>query len=189
MMAKRHIGYLALALSVGIVLWIMMMGSDQKGNRKKIKTPVQPAAMTSAQKIPVHMYFSDQSGQFLMAESRVLKTARDPEFLARRIIDALIKGPIKKGLTRTLPAATDLRAVFVTQDGVCFVDLTSAVAENHPGGIHSELLTIYSIVNSLVLNVPQIKAVKILINGTEAMTLAGHINLQIPIKANMLLIR
>ena len=52
-----------------------------------------------------------------------------------------------------------------------------------------ELLTIYSIVNSLILNVPNIKAVKILINGNEAKTLAGHIDLQTAIKANMLLIR
>jgi spore germination protein GerM len=188
MMAKKHIGYLVLALIVGIVVWLMVMGSDQTENRDKIKKTVQPAAMTQAQKMPVHLYFSDQAGQFLMAESRVLRTARDPEFLARSIIDALIKGP-QKELARTLPAATAIRAVFVTQDGICFVDLTSAVTENHPGGIHSELLTIYSIVNSLVLNVPTIKAVKILINGNESSTLAGHIDLQTPIKANMLLIR
>ena len=134
------------------------------------------------------MYFSDKDSQFLIAEDRVLKSSPDPEFFARKIIEALIKGP-QQGLARTVPAATAIRAVFVTQEGICFVDLTSAVVDNHPGGIQSEWLTIYSIVNSLVLNVQQIKAVKILINGTEAMTLAGHIDLQIPIKANMLLIR
>ena len=188
MMAKKHIGYLVLALIVGIVLWLLVLGTDQTKNRERIKNTAQHAAMAPAQKMPVHLYFSDQAGQFLMAESRVLKTARDPEFLARSIINALIKGP-QKELARTLPAATTIRAVFVTQDGVCFVDLTPAVTENHPGGIHSELLTIYSIVNSLVLNVPTIKAVKILINGNESTTLAGHIDLQMPIKANMLLIR
>ena len=123
-----------------------------------------------------------------MAENRVLKSPQEPEFFARTIIEALIKGP-QQGLARTLPAATAIRAIFVTQEGTCFVDLTSAVTENHPGGIQSELLTVYSIVNSLVLNVPQIKAVKILVNGTEANTLAGHIDLQTPIKANMLFIR
>ena len=188
MITKKNIGYLALALIAGVVLWLMVLGTDRAGNREQIKKTVQPAAMTPVQKMPVHLYFSDQAGQFLMAESRVLKTARDPEFLARSIIDALIKGP-QKELTRTLPATTNIRAVFVTHDGICFVDLTSAVTENHPGGIHSELLTIYSIVNSLVLNVPSIKAVKILINGNESTTLAGHIDLQTPIKANMLLIR
>ncbi|MGD2096775.1 MAG: GerMN domain-containing protein [Desulfobacterales bacterium] len=189
MIKKWHIGFLASAVIAGIVLLLIrMMGSIDTQDRTKVQQTVRPAAATPSQRRPVHLYFSDNEGQFLMAENRILKSPQDPEFLARSIVDALIKGP-QQGLARTLPAATAIRAIFVTQNGICFVDLTSAVADNHPGGIQSELLTIFSIVNSLVLNVPQIKAVKILINGTEAKTLAGHIDLQIPIKANMLLIR
>jgi spore germination protein GerM len=189
MMAKRWFGYSALAVIVGIaLLLVMVIMSDDAGDRENSQQPMRPAAAISSQTRLVHLYFSDKDSQFLMAENRVLKSPEDPEFFARSIIEALIKGP-QQGLARTLPAATAIRAIFVTPEGICFVDLTSAVTERHPGGIQSELLTIYSIVNSLVLNVPQIKAVKILINGSEAMTLAGHINLQIPIKANMLLIR
>ena len=167
---------------------VMVTGPNDAQNRSKIQQPIRPAAMEPSQNKPVHLYFADKESQYLIAENRVLKSPQDPEFYARNIIDALIKGP-QQGLVRTLPVATAIRAIFVTQEGVCFVDLTSAVADYHPGGIQSELLTIYSIVNSLVLNVPQIKAVKILINGTETKTLAGHIDLQHPIKANMLLIR
>jgi spore germination protein GerM len=189
MMKKRYIGFLAFASVAGIVLLlVLVMGRQNTLHQPQIQKTMRPASMAPAQTKPVHLYFSDKDSQFLMAENRVLKSPQDPEFLARTIIEALIKGP-QQGLTRTLPAATAIRAIFVTQQGTCFVDFTSAVTENHPGGIQSELLTIYSIVNSLVLNVPQIRAVKILINGTEAMTLAGHIDLQIPIKANMLLIR
>lgn len=189
MMKKRYIGLLAGASITGIVLLVVMVtGPEHVGNRRKIKQTLQPVAATSWQTQPVHLYFSDKDSQFLMAENRVLKSPQDPEFFARDIIEALIKGP-QQGLARTLPAATVVRAIFVTRDGICFVDLTSALSESHPGGIQSELLSIYSIVNSLVLNVPQIKAVKVLINGNEAMTLAGHIDLRTPIKANMLLIR
>jgi hypothetical protein len=39
------------------------------------------------------------------------------------------------------------------------------------------------------LNIPEIHAVKFLINGKESMTLNGHIDLRSPFKANMLLIR
>ena len=52
-----------------------------------------------------------------------------------------------------------------------------------------ERLSIYSIVNSLILNVSEIQMVKILINGKDALTLAGHIDLRFPLKADMLLIR
>jgi len=41
----------------------------------------------------------------------------------------------------------------------------------------------------LILNIPEIDAVKILIDGRDAMTLAGHIDLRFPFKANMLLVR
>ncbi len=189
MMTKRYIAYFVFASIIGIVLLlVMVLGRDDAGDRGIFQQPARPAAVPTSQTTPVHLYFSDKDSRFLMAEDRVLKDPDDPDFFARSIIEALIKGP-QQGLAPTLPAATAIRAIFVTQEGICFVDLTSAVAESHPGGIQSELLTIYSIVNSLVLNVPKIKAVKILINGNESMTLAGHIDLQTPIKANMLLIR
>ena len=50
-------------------------------------------------------------------------------------------------------------------------------------------ITIFSIVNSLILNVPQIKTVKFIKGGREALTLAGHIDIRLPFKANMLLVR
>lgn len=190
MIAKRYIWYFVFTLMAGIVLLlVMVMRSDQTGSgRRQLAKSPRPADLATSQAIPVHLYFSDKDNQFLMAEERVLKSPKDPEFFARSIVEALIKGP-QQGLSRTIPAKTAVRAVYLTPEGFCYLDLTSDVAENHPGGIKSELLSIYSIVNSLVLNVTEIEAVKILINGDESMTLAGHIDLQIPIKANMLLIR
>ena len=69
------------------------------------------------------------------------------------------------------------------------VDFSAEIQENHPGGVATELLTVYSIVNSLILNIAEIEVVKILIEGQESLTLAGHIDLQQPFEANMLLIR
>ena len=190
MIAKRYIGYVIFMLIAGIVsLLVMVMRSDKPGAvRSQLKESSQPADSTPLKAIPAHLYFSDRNNQFLIAEERILKSSKDPEFFAKSIVESLIKGP-QQGLARTIPAEAAVRAVYLTPQGICYLDLTSAVAENHPGGIRSELLSIYSIVNSLVLNVAEIEAVKILINGDESMTLAGHINLQIPIKANMLLIR
>ena len=90
---------------------------------------------------------------------------------------------------RTIPAGTTLKAFYITRDGTAYVDLSEAIRDGHPGGVKSELFTIYSIVNSLTLNIPEIDAVKILIGGKEAMTLSGHIDGRFPFKANMLLIR
>ena len=108
--------------------------------------------------------------------------------IAHVITEALFNGP-QEGLIPTVPPGTELRGLFVTDDGIAHVDISETVTTHHPGGAKTELLTIYSIVNSLVLNIPEIDAVKILIGGREAMTLAGHIDLRFPLKANMLLVR
>jgi spore germination protein GerM len=136
----------------------------------------------------VHLYFSDNDNLWLKAENRQLSGQNDPVALGTQIIQALLKGP-QKTLVPTIPERTALNAFYVTQNSVAFVDLSEAVKENHSGGAKSELLTIYSIVNSLILNMNEIEAVKILIDGREVSTLAGHVDLRFPLKANMLLIR
>jgi spore germination protein GerM len=150
--------------------------------------PLPGGRSAPTKKSPIHLYFAGRNANYLMAEQRVILHPDDTAGLADAIVKALVKGP-QKGLLKTIPAETQLRALYITPDGTCYVDLSEAVRKNHPGGSKSELLTIYSIVNSLVLNVSEIKRVQILIDGNEAPTLAGHIDLQLPVKANMLLIR
>ena len=152
---------------------------DQQLHMKKIQPP---------DKETVHLYFADKDNTFLMAEERILFHPTDPVEFGSIIIDALIKGP-QKELMRTIPATTKLRAFFITQNGTAYIDLTKNVTDKHPGGSKSEILTIYSIANSLILNIDEINAVKILIDGREEDTLAGHIDLSFPFKANMLLVR
>lgn len=136
----------------------------------------------------VHLYFSHENIAFLASEERVVGHSDDPIEFGKSIITALIKGP-KGDLMRTIPNGTVLRAFYVTPDGTAFVDLNQNVADKHPGGIKSEILTIYSIVNSLILNMAEVKRVRILIEGGESLTLAGHVDIRFPFKANMLLIR
>ena len=136
----------------------------------------------------VHLYFADQKNVYLMAEDRVLLSPIDPAAIGKIIIKALIKGP-QGELMRTIPKDTRLKALYVTPKGIAHVDLSDAIRADYPGGVQSELMTIFSIVNSLILNIPEIDAVNILIEGREAMTLAGHIDLRFSFKANLLLIR
>ena len=146
------------------------------------------AGMPPSQRTPAHLYFADSNNRYLISEARVLVHSDDPSNFGKIIIEALIEGP-KGQLGRTLPVETKLRALYITRAGVCYADLTTAVRDMYPGGSQSELLSVYSIVNSLILNVPTIEKVKILIDGKESATLAGHVDLTQPVTANMLLIR
>ncbi len=56
---------------------------------------------------------------------------------------------------------------------------------NHPGGVLNELATIYSIVDSVAYNLPEIKQVKILVGGVEKETLAGHCLLLLPLEMDL----
>jgi spore germination protein GerM len=141
-----------------------------------------------SKKSVVHLYFSDKDNSFLKAETRDLFHSDNLSEFGKNILEALIEGP-KTGLMRTIPADTTLKAFYVIRDGTAYIDMSDTIRDAHPGGVESELLTIYSMVNSLALNIPEIDAVKILISGKEAMTLNGHIDVRFPFKANMLLIR
>lgn len=181
--------YAVLAVIVGGIIYIFFVNMPLKfldSDRFDKETLTKDLPRPDRQVI--HLYFADKDNSFLISEERSLFLSSDPAKSGKHIIEALIHGP-EKGLMQTIPGDGELRALYVTQDGTAYVDLTRAVKEQHPGGVKSELLTIYSIVNSLILNVSEINAVKILIGGSESLTLAGHIDLSSPFYANMLLIR
>ena len=159
-----------------------------KAQKIQVDMPFRTAGSAQSKKSATHLYFADGDYYYLMSEQRVVTHSGEALDYARSIVEALLKGP-QSTLVRTIAADTQLRAIYLVPDGVCYVDLSPAVREDHPGGCNSELLTIYSVVNSLILNVPEIKRVKLLIDGNEAQTLAGHIDLVYPLEANMLLIR
>ena len=164
-------------------------GANAQNAQLSREDPVlQSAGLAQPKKSAAHLYFADRDYYYLMSEQRVVSHSGNSVDFARAIVEALIKGP-QKSLVRTIPANAKLRAIYIAPAGVCYVDLSSDVGNDHPGGCNSELLTIYSVVNSLILNVPEIKRVKLLIDGKEVQTLAGHIDLAFPLEANMLLIR
>lgn len=137
---------------------------------------------------PVFLYFGNADFSFLKTESRAMSRADTPLARARQIVEGLISGPGNE-LTRTLPEGTTLNAIYLADNGIAYVDFSRQITDNHPGGVNAEYLTVFSVVNSLVLNISDIRKVKILVGGREADTLAGHINIQEPFAANMVLVR
>ena len=135
-----------------------------------------------------HLYFSDLDEQFLKAEERALPQYQTMTETAESVIEALIAGP-KENLSPTIPEGTNLLSIYLTPNKTAYVDFDETITEKHPGGSTSELLTIYSIVNTLTLNFSEIENVKILVRGRERKVLAGHVSIQQPLSANLLLIR
>ena len=134
------------------------------------------------------LYFSDRNGEYLIGEKREILKKNDVKEEAKETIIELIKGP-KGKLTPTLPPQTKLLAIQLNEEGVAKVNFNKSLSKDHPGGSSAEIMTTYSIVNSLTLNFPKIKQVQILIEGRPIETIAGHLSLKQPISSNPSLIK
>jgi spore germination protein GerM len=134
------------------------------------------------------LYFSDGDGEFLVPEKERIEKKKSVDQEAKEIIERLIRGPKGKA-TPTLPAQTRLLNVHVGNDGVAKVSFSKALRTEHPGGSSAEMITVYSIVNSLIANFPEVSRVQILIEGSEIETLTGHLSLRRPLQRKPDLIR
>jgi germination protein M len=133
-----------------------------------------------AERKEVVIYFSDSQGEYLVGEKREISKKNEVKEEAKEAIIELIRGP-KGKLIPTLPPRTKLLALQINDAGLAEVDFSPALSKDHPGGSTGEMMTVYSIVNSLSLNFPQIKRVQILIDGKPAETITGHLSLEQPI--------
>jgi spore germination protein GerM len=159
------------------------------------QTPENNAAFNEKQtpatsihlKSTANLYFIHPDNNWLTSEKRVLAHEDNVITLAKLIVEGLIEGP-RNDLSRSLPKDTELRSLFTDQQKTAYVDLKMN-KEHFPGGCVTEYMMIFSLVNSLALNLPEIEQVKILINGDDVHTVAGHIDARNPFKANMLIVR
>ena len=134
------------------------------------------------EKREVLLYFSDFEEEYLVGEKRKILKKSEVKEEAKETIIELIKGP-KGKLIPTVPPQTKLLTLQLDEKGVAKVNFNKALSKNHPGGSSAEIITVYSIVNSLTLNFPQIKKVQILIEGETGETIAGHLSLDQPISS------
>lgn len=96
---------------------------------------------------------------------------------AEKILDELIEGrDDNPKIRRTIPKIKDCMSVKVKGNSA-YVNLTKKMSENHPDGRDSELLTVYSIVNSLV-EIDGINTVHFTVDGEVQKDFMGYIDMR-----------
>jgi len=155
----------------------------EKYTEKPIKeVPYKEEEIKEVQPVPteemveVNLYFSDSQAMYLVPEKR--KIPQTPS-LARQVVIELIKGPENPNLYPTIPKETQVNEVYIADD-IVYIDLSEEIFKNHPGGSSAELMTVYSIVNTLTEITP-IRGVQILVEGNEKKSLVGHIDISMPL--------
>ena len=144
-------------------------------------------AAKKKEKQEVTLFFSDANERFLIPEKRFISREKEPEEQAQEMIKALLTGS-KTGLIATFPEKVELQGVKMEGGDMLLVNFREGLTVNHPGGSAAEMATIYSLTNTLTVNIPVIKRVKILIEGKERESLKGHIGLKNPFTINQELI-
>lgn len=139
-------------------------------------------------RLNVLVYFPSGESDALIGEPREIFMTSAPGDRAKQILADLISGPEDERALRAVPRGTRLLQVYVLEQGTAYVDFSAELKRGMGGGSTEELFTVYSIVNSVALNVPEIRRVGILIEGRPVETLNGHVDLRRPLPPDLSII-
>ncbi|MCD6517105.1 MAG: GerMN domain-containing protein [Candidatus Aminicenantes bacterium] len=166
-----------------IILMVLFFGSQGKE-----KTPdVSSADLLEEERSgeeeldtkKIVLFFISEDDYLLHKEEREILNGSILENQIERLVKELISGS-EEGLLSPFPPETKVRGIYITRDGIVYIDFSPEFQTAHPSGSSAEISSIFSIVNSIAYNFKSIKRVFILVNGTEQETLAGHIDLRRP---------
>jgi len=118
----------------------------------------------------------DEDGS-LRAESAQIPLPSGRQQRAEELLRALVSLYLDKSSPHVLGSGAEVRSVFLVDPGVAVIDLNSAFADTHRSGVLVEELTVASLIHTISSNTPGILRVKILVDGKERETLAGHADL------------
>lgn len=183
-------------LIIGFLLFIVVFGfifyfvkHRPQTAKSSTSTANAPAAgSVNQRRINVKLYFSTAGSEILQTEERSIPYHETLHAQAKEVLAALIAGP-KGELVPSIPEGVRILDVMVSKDGIAYVDLSGEIVSNHQGGTAGEIATVYSIVNTLAINLPQIHGVQILVDDRPVETLKGHLDLSRPLRPNLSIAR
>jgi spore germination protein GerM len=171
------LGSLAFLLVVSVVFFIFSSGNEKIKDSTPSELFESEAVSTEPpESLKVTLFFLSERDSLLHAEDREILADPALSRRAAQVVHELIRGSLN-GLVSPFPPETKLRELFISQEGIAYVDFSREIRENHPFGSTADIATIYSVVNSLTHNFDSIRRVFILIEGREQETLGGHIDL------------
>jgi hypothetical protein len=118
----------------------------------------------------------DEAGVLRAEAARIpLPTGRQER--AQELLRALLGRYLDKSSSHPLGPGAEIRDVYLVDPGLAVIDTNAALADSHRSGVLVEDLTVASLVQTLSANIAGITRVKILVDGKQRDTLAGHADL------------
>jgi hypothetical protein len=162
-----------LALGMGFYAWRMRGGASQPESASS--QPVAPPVSGPTEQVTLYIAYDD-TGVLRGQTARIPLPAGRQE-RAEELLRALLNIYLDKSSPHLLGAGSEVRNIYLVDPGLAVIDLNSAFADGHRSGVLVEELTVASLVETLAANIPGITRAKILVDGKERDTLAGHLDL------------
>ena len=136
------------------------------------------AQSAPSQTVKITLYFPNADASGLVPVNRTVQIS-DQEVI-KTMFNELATPP--SGLEKPLPTGTVLRSATV-KDNVATLDLSSEFQKNFHGGSTGELMTMYSIVNTIT-TLPNVHSVQFLLEGKKLDGILGNLDTSSPISRN-----
>jgi|SRR5579871_441778 len=179
-MTRRVVILLALLAAAAVGLGIYALHLHRRVAREAQSVVEQQAAVTPGNGPPetITLYLADDSDASLRKTQVSVALPAERSERDRAILRTLMAQYLAAGSPHPVGAGSDIRQVYLMGEDTAVVDTNSAFADAHPAGVLAEKLTIASLLETLNANDSKIARVKILVNGQERDTLAGHADLR-----------
>jgi len=163
---------LVAALGMSIYAWNMRKTVAATPAASADTRPLAPPVAGPTEQVALFVAH-DEDGS-LRAQAAQIPMPSGRQQRAEELLRALLSIYLDKSSPHVLGAGADVRSVFLVDPGVAVIDVNAAFADTHRSGVLVEELTVASLIHTVSANTPGILRVKILVDGKERDTLAGH---------------
>jgi germination protein M len=146
--------------------------------------PAAPSAIPGKSVMHLTVYQAARDGFYLIPEVR---TSARNDIPAQTALELLASGPKDSRLVPVMPVGVKLRSLAI-KDHIAYANFNDKLVTNNSGGSSQEILLVAAIVNTLT-EFPSIEQVQILIEGQARATLAGHVDISMPLSRSESIIR
>lgn len=165
----------ALVLLAGLILWVRSRESAPTSAAAPRVTSSSPASPDRPESWVATLWLPSES-QKLDSESVTVTSGGGAEQRAIAVVAALLAARPSAPRAAVFPAPVALGRLLLV-GGTAFVDLRPEDgAEIPPAGSTLELLRVYSIVHTVIRNVPEVERVVLLWNGVQRPGFPGHVD-------------
>ena len=166
---------LAATLGMSVYVW-RMRGRAHRTEVSALSTqPIAPPVSGATERVTLYVAYDDAG--VLRPQPVHIQLPAGRQERAAEILRALLTLYLDKSSPHPLGTGSEIRDVYIVDPGLAVIDINAAFADNHRSGVLVEELTVVSLIQTLSTNIPGITRVKILVEGNERETLAGHADL------------